>query len=413
MSQTPPDILDATLDLLDGLAAISSPSGDLEGLQAANRLLGAALEAQGMAVEIRAEETSVGAQPVLYARGPKAVSRAHGNGCLLLVGHLDTVLPAIRPQRQGGRMLATGAIDMKGGLAAFVGALALLRQRGERPAEDLLMIIVPDEEVAGELSQRVLADYGPRARGLWVLEPGRPASGGETMVLGRRGMFHWRLRVTGQGAHAGNAYWQGRSALTAAAAWCVAARALARPGQGPTVNAGRMVAGEQNFVENLGAQAGLMGTSRQINVVPNLASVEGEARFLKVADGDELIGALQALSHRLAEEHEVTMEFEIQGRIPPLDPSGPGQILAAKAVALAAERGWHLEVEKDRGGISFPNFLPDPSVLPILDGLGPVGGGMHTRDEFIDLESFDRRITLLADLLAADAADQSQLVSED
>lgn len=406
MSTTPDAIFERTLALLVELSSISSPSGNLAGLEAANRCLGKALQDQGLEVEIRNETTDLGPQPVLYARGPGAVARPSGEGCLMLVGHLDTVLPALSPQRSEDRLLATGAIDMKGGLAAFVGALELLRTRGEQPAEDLLLIVVPDEEVAGQLSHKVIVDFAAKARALWVLEPGRPASQGETMVLGRRGMLHWSLRAEGRGAHAGNAYWQGRSALTAAADWCVQARALASPGQGPTVNAGRLVAGEIDFVENLAAQADLMGTTRQINVVPNLALVEGEARFLKSSDGDLLIEQMTALAHRLSAEHEVELNFTTHGRISPLDPSGPGKAWAERAVAFAAEQGWHLEVEQDRGGISFPNFLPDPSVLPILDGLGPVGGGMHTRDEFVDLQSFDRRITLVADLLAADAVDR-------
>jgi glutamate carboxypeptidase len=72
-------------------------------------------------------------------------------------------------------------------------------------------------------------------------------------------------------------------------------------------------------------------------------------------------------------------------------------------VALAARRGWRLDLEEERGGISFLNFLPDPGRVPVLDGLGPVGGGMHTREEFVGLTSLRRRIVLLADLLAADA----------
>jgi hypothetical protein len=57
-------------------------------------------------------------------------------------------------------------------------------------------------------------------------------------------------------------------------------------------------------------------------------------------------------------------------------------------------------VERERGGISFPNFLPDTSRMPVLDGLGPVGDGMHTREELVSLPSLARRIVLLADLLA-------------
>ena len=55
-------------------------------------------------------------------------------------------------------------------------------------------------------------------------------------------------------------------------------------------------------------------------------------------------------------------------------------------MTLAAARGFRLEVEDDRGGISFPNFLTDPCRIPVIDGLGPVGDGMHTREEWLDLE---------------------------
>lgn len=399
---TPTHIFEQTLGLITELTAISSPSGDLGGLEAAARCLGSALESRGLEVEIRPRlGEGQSEQPVLYARGKRAEETP-----LLLIGHLDTVLAAIPPERRGDRLLATGVIDMKGGLATLVGALDLLAAQGKRAVDDLLLVVVPDEEVAGVLSHRVLKEEGPKARGLLVLEPGQPwsdgAAVGETVVLGRRGMFQWRLDVTGRGAHAGNAYWQGRSALLAAAEWALAARALARPGQGPTVNPGRLIAGETSFVDDLANAADLVGTSRQINVVPNRALVEGEARFLEADTGTELVAAMSAAARRIATEHDVAIEFTSGDPVPPLDPNGPGRALARQAVALAAEAGWRLEVEEDRGGISFPNFLPDPSTIPILDGLGPVGGGMHTRDEFLDLASLDRRIPLLAGLLTAD-----------
>ena len=66
---------------------------------------------------------------------------------------------------------------------------------------------------------------------------------------------------------------------------------------------------------------------------------------------------------------------------------------------IAARRGFHLEVEEDRGGISFPNFIADPASTPVIDGLGPTGDGMHIRGEHLSLDSLDRRIGLLADLL--------------
>ncbi len=395
---TPDDIFRSTLELLERLCAISSPSGDRAGLNQAAETLAEALERRGLDARIRQEPGADGIdEPVLYARTGTTGARH-----LLAIGHLDTVLAARPPERRDGRLWATGAIDMKGGLAALVGALDLMATRGQQPPDDLLLAVVPDEEVAGHLSQRVVERLGAQARGLWVLEPGQPRGDAETMVAGRRGMFDWRLAVRGRAAHAGNGYWNGRSALDAACAWCVEARGLAAPGAGPTVNAARLIAGDESFVEDLSSSAEVVGTSRQLNVVPDQALVEGEARFLRRSDGQRLVAELAALARRIGEAHRLEAAFAPGPMVQPVDPDGAGRRWSRAAVEIAERSGWRIEVEEDRGGISFSNFLPDPSAIPIADGLGPVGGGMHTREEFVELASLDRRIALLAELLAAE-----------
>ena len=396
-SLTPRPIFDATLKLLEEMTAISSPSGHLPGLEAAARHYGEALERRGLSIEIRPEPGNGGVlQPVLYARGPKA-----GERCFFAVGHLDTVLEAVTPERRDDRLWGTGVIDMKGGLATLVGALDLLAERGQEPPADLLVAVVPDEEVGGPLTQSVVEAQGPHARAFFSLEPGQTEGDAETLVIARRGLLQWHLRVEGRGAHAGNGFWQGRSALEAAAEWCLAARGLAKEGSGPTLNAGRLIAGETSFVEDLAQNANLVGTSRQINVVPNRALVEGESRYLRTEDGQRLPEELERLAQEIGQRREVRMDFTLRNRILPMEPGDASHRLAQRATELADANQWNLEVEQDRGGISFPNFLPDPGEIPVLDGLGPVGGGMHTRQEFMDLTSLDRRIPLLADLLAA------------
>ncbi len=397
-THTPPEIFDATFALLERFCAISSPSDDAGGLNRAADFLAGELRRRGLSVEIRQEAGAGGRQqPVLYARtGPEREEH------LLAIGHIDTVLAAAAPERRDGRLYATGAIDMKGGLAALVGALDLLAAQGRRPPDDLLLAVVPDEEVAGVLSLEVTERLGENARGLWVLEPGMSSDGGETIVAGRRGMFDWRLEARGRSGHAGNFFWQGRSALVAACEWCVEARRLASPGRGPTINAARIVAGDASFVDDLAAGASMIGTSRQLNVVPDRAKVEGEARFLRAGEGEILASKLGELAAELAAEHDLEIDFAAGTMIHPVDPDSPGRVASERAVEIAEHAGWRLEIEDERGGISFSNFLPDPSAIPILDGLGPVGAGMHTREEYMELESFDRRIALLAELLAAE-----------
>ncbi len=398
----PREILDRSLDFLIELTALSSPSFDAAGLGQTADFLARALAARGFETSVEPHLSPSGtALPVFYARGPEAT-----RSFLLLLGHMDTVLPSIPPKREENRLRATGAIDMKGGLAAFVGALDLLAARGLAPARDLLLLVVPDEEVGGEISRERTLRHGAQARAVWVLEPGDARGDAETIVAGRRGLTSWRLDVSGTAAHSGLAYWQGRSALAAAALFATRAQALSRPGPGVTVNVGRLVAGDREFVEQLRENAALLGTDSRLNVISDRAIAEGELRYLRASEGEALRIELEALTREIATEYQVEMTLTVGEAIPPVDPHGPQRAWGERAIEAARERGWQLSIEEDRGGISFPNFLGDPGRVPVLDGLGPVGGGMHTREEFLDLRSFERRIALLADLLAADAAER-------
>lgn len=397
---TPQGIFDSACDLLEDWTARSSRSGDVDGLERAAAGLAEALAERNLHVRIRRCPDLDGVHlPIVEAAVRSATLEPTTPG-VLAIGHLDTVLPAVVPTRDGDRFVATGSVDMKAGLVAFVAALDLLAHRGLDPPGDLVLVVVPDEEVTGVLSHRAVAERASSLRELWVLEPGSPAGNGETVVAGRRGMLHWHLEATGRGGHAGNAYWDGRSALLAASRFALGAAALSLPDAGPTVNPARLVAADADYASAPERQPGLLGTSRQTNLVPNRARLDGEARFLRSAEGAALELALRALARRTAGSSEVELDLRISERIPPFDPDGPGRSRLERASAIAAEQGWTLELETERGGISFPNFHPDPSSIPVLDGLGPVGGGMHTREEWVSLPSLDRRIDLLARLLA-------------
>ncbi|NIS35554.1 MAG: M20/M25/M40 family metallo-hydrolase, partial [Actinobacteria bacterium] len=254
---------------------------DVQGLRRMASRLGDELEQFGFESEIDdASGRDDTPQPVLVARRPRTE-----RDYVLLVGHLDTVLPAIAPRRLGDRLDATGALDMKGGLATLVGALERLRVRGIEPGDDLLLVAVPDEEVGGPISERAVREWGRSARTVLVLEPGEARGEAESIVTGRRGLIGWRLRATGQASHSGLGYWEGRSAIGAAATWCGRAQALSEPGEGPIVNVGRILGGDAEFVDDLAEHHALVGTNYRLNIVSDRCVAEGEVRFLSVADG--------------------------------------------------------------------------------------------------------------------------------
>lgn len=386
--------LEEALSTLESLCAISSASGDVGGLRRMAARLAAELEPFGFSSEIREVRGGDRATlPLLVARGP----RSH-DGYVLLIGHLDTVLPAAPPQRDPDRLCATGALDMKGGFAALIGALRLLVRRDVTLPTNLVLVAVPDEEVGGPISESAVREWGGGASLVLVLEPGERRDDAETLVTGRRGLIGWRLRAQGRSAHSGLAYWQGRSAVAAAATWCGQVQLLSEPGEGPVVNVGRILGGDAEFVDELAEHHTLVGTNYRLNIVADRCVAEGEVRFLKTADRDRLLERMRALAREIEARSEVAMRLEVFESIQPVEPTEPGCRLAETLVRRAAEHGWILELEHDRGGVSFPNFLPDPSRATVLDGLGPVGGGMHTREEYLDLRSLRRRTLLLADL---------------
>jgi len=141
----------------------------------------------------------------------------------------------------------------------------------------------------------------------------------------------------GRSAHSGLHLAEGRSALLAAARWCLeattATAAMAAPdaagGAGPSarpaVNVGRLVAGDASFVDDLAAAHAWLGTERQLNVVPDRAIAEGEARFSTTASGMEIARRLAALAATVGADTGTALAFEHGRMIPPVDPRGPQQ----------------------------------------------------------------------------------------
>lgn len=107
----------------------------------------------GDAFEFWDQETDLEHRPNVYARW--AV-----DGCPPLVfnGHLDVILPGPEDRWADppfgatvseGRVIGRGAADMKGGLAAAIGALRILRSLGLSPAADLAVQCVMGRRQAG------------------------------------------------------------------------------------------------------------------------------------------------------------------------------------------------------------------------------------------------------------------------
>jgi acetylornithine deacetylase len=148
------------------------------------------------------EEMARGSLPIVIGRAGVAGGRR-----IILSGHLDVVPPGdpatwtMDPwggEIREGRLYGRGACDMKGGVAAILGALRALRASGSlaRLEGELIVALVPSEEDGG---QGTLAAIRAGVTGDLAIIP-EPSN--MDIVVAHAGAITFRLTVPGRAAHA-------------------------------------------------------------------------------------------------------------------------------------------------------------------------------------------------------------------
>lgn len=151
---------------------------------------------------------------------PNLLARLGGRGeasPLLMYGHVDVVTtegqkwthPPFGGTIANGYVWGRGALDMKGGVAMMVAALLQAKSQGLRPAGDIILAIVADEEDGSDAGARFLVEQHPEQ-----FEGVRYAIGefgGFTMQIGdhtfypimvaERQMCWMKARLKGRGGH--------------------------------------------------------------------------------------------------------------------------------------------------------------------------------------------------------------------
>lgn len=367
--------LDRFLHDLADLVAIDSATSDHEGVDNVGEVLGTMLTALGVEVECR-RDGPAGRTLIGRFMGDRPGPR------ILVAGHLDTVFPrgtaAYRPFRvDGDRALGPGVADMKGGLLLVVHALEALRRVGfsHLPAGEMVFVASPDEESGSPVGSAALREEAARADIGLVLEPARPNG---ALVVSRKGMVHGSIKFRGRAAHAGIEPEAGRSALLAAAHAVIGLHELTASEPGLTCSVGTLTAGTQ------------------ANVVPAEAAIEFDLRAPSPEGMLKGRAHLDEICNRLR-GNGVSVELTVESRYAPMVASAASEDLLARAVAIGRDLGCWIEAVAS-GGASDANIIAEASV-PVIDGLGPVGGSTHSDDEFIVLSRISERVALLGALL--------------
>ena len=356
---------DSTINLLRDLIAIDSvnPSlvpGAAGESEIANAIAAKLLEG-GMDVDI--QEVAAGRPNVIGLLEGKQKGR-----CLMLCGHMDTVgvtgmEAPFDPVQKDGRIYGRGSQDMKGGLAAMIGAALHLSKNGGLPGGRLMIAAVIDEEYASIGAEALVTKW--KADAAVVGEPTDMK-----IAVGHKG-FEWvEITTEGVAAH-GSRPADGRDAIMRMGRVLSRLEKLDRELQSRHPHA---IHGTASL------HASLVAGGRELSTYPDQCILEMERRTI---DGEPDRCALAEVENILADLRSEDPEFKASAkslflRPPYLTPSG--NELPKMIAAAMTRRG----IEPSLGGMS---FWTDAAVLgqagiPAVV-FGPGGAGLHSVSEYV------------------------------
>jgi acetylornithine deacetylase len=366
---------DPTLRLLRDLVAIDSVNPAL-GPAAAGAVAAGAGEgviARFVADEMRSMGLDVELQEALPGR-PNAVGVLEGRRAgrsLMLCGHLDTVgvegmEGPFTPRERDGWLYGRGAQDMKGGVAAMIGAAQRLAESGGLAAGRLVVAAVVDEEFESAGAEALVRSW--RADAAVVTEPTDLAIG-----LGHKG-FSWLEVITGGRAAHGSRPGDGRDAILRMGRVLGRLEALDRSLQSRPPHP---------LLGTASLHASLISGGRELSTYPDRCTLRLERRTLLDEPGGAPLAELETLLDGLrAEDPELQVAArQLFSRRAYETPAGhplPDLLGAALGARGRPAR---------RAGISFwtdAAVLGHAGIPTVL--FGPGGEGLHGTHERVRLD---------------------------
>ena len=295
---------------------------------------------------------------------------------VLLVGHMDTVFPEDTDfnwyKADNDKSYGPGVVDMKGGLVVGIYALKALQKLGLLKQIPITFIFNSDEEIGSRNSIDLIQREANYSAFAFVLEAGGLEN---EVVTGRKGNLTIEIHIEGRAGHAAFATKDKPSAILEMAHKIIAFESLNDFDKGITINVGKIEGG--------------IGS----NTIPEFSSAQVDFRFIDPSDLRNLEVKVTEMANKVVVPGTQSRVDFITGR-PPMQQSQGNKRLFQTTADIANHMGYPVK-EQYRFGVSDANFIADLKV-PVIDGLGPIGGRDHSRDEYMIKESLLKRTILLA-----------------
>ncbi|TPW30140.1 succinyl-diaminopimelate desuccinylase [Martelella alba] len=311
---------------------------------------------------------------------------------LMFAGHTDVVPPGAEAswthppfaaEIADGKLYGRGAVDMKGGIACFVAAIArVIDRHGPLPGSVSLLITGDEEGPSINGTDKLLqwaAARGEKWDGALVGEPTNPDTLGDMIKIGRRGSLSGRVTVIGQQGHVAYPHLADNPLRGMAA---VMTALMGKP----------FDAGSDNFppsnLEITSVDTGNPAT----NVIPQSASAVFNIRFNDHWSEDTLKAEIIArLDEALAnaplrpEAGRAAYTIEWLGRTSHVFLTRDNRLAGSLATAIEDVTG-NVPKLSTTGGTSDARFIKD--YCPVVE-FGLVGQTMHKIDEHVALSDLE------------------------
>lgn len=303
-----------------------------------------------------------------------------GPNTLLCVGHTDIIngdwVKSLPWRDDGTRLHGPGVLDMKSGLVILIFSLeAMLRQTPDIFRRMKVKIVLnPDEEDFSPASGQIIADAAKGADAACIFEPARNGA----CIVGRKGCGRFVLRAIGRAAHAGAEPEKGINAIEALAHKVVRLRQLSRPEAGITVS------------------TGLISGGTAANVVPESAEATVDVRVSHPEQMQEIELAFQELT-RPQEVAGATITVSGGFMFQPWPSDVRSQQLFELVAGAARDRGVTIHSTTTGAGSDGNNTSPH---CPTIDGMGAVGAGVHSSEEYVETSSLVERAKIFSAFVA-------------
>lgn len=326
----------------------------------------------------------------ISAQRPNVLCHIRGDGSnektLILTTHMDTVEPndytrdPWGAQMEQGRLYGVGVADAKAQIAAFIYAVRALRQAGVTLAGNITLAFVADEEV-GACSQygtHYLLEHGLLHGDAAIV--GEPGS--NSISIGHRGLYRFRLQIKGEATHTGIRAWeQGRRGRNAILDMTRLVQTLA---EHPLPDIPSQAFPNRRSVLTFPT---LIKGGSGISIVPSACEAYGDVRLLPGLSASQLRAIILEHLQRLD-----IQDYQLDDllAIPAVEISQQEEIVQVLAAAVETVTG---NVPRLEGaGPACDGWMFITRGIPAICGYGVQCGGVHGADEWADLASL-REVT--------------------